>query len=322
MRLLVTGISGFVGRHVAAYLAAEHPQVEVIGLTRGSGAGLPCASVRADLEDPAALLAAVREVRPERVLHLAAQSSPARSWDLPGATLHTNVIGLLNLTTALREARLAPRLLVVGSGEEYGQSGAAGRALDEQAELQPLSPYAVSKLAQSFLALQQHLAHGLDVLRTRTFNHTGPGRGEHFAESSFARQIAEIEAGQRAPVLEVGNLEAVRDYSDVRDVVRAYWALFEHGVAGQVYNVCSGVGVRIGTLLERLLELSAARVEVRQDPARLRPADLPALVGDPARLRAATGFSARHTLEGSLRDLLDHWRRRVSAGTVTDVRQP
>lgn len=322
MRLLVTGISGFVGRHVAAFLAAEHPQVEVVGLTRGSGAGLPCACVQADLEDLPSLQAALTELRPERVLHLAAQSSPARSWDLPAATLHTNVIGLLNLTTALREARLSPRVLVVGSGEEYGQSGAAGHALDEQAELQPLSPYAVSKLAQSFLAVQQHLAHGLDVLRTRTFNHTGPGRGEHFAESSFARQIAEIEAGQRAPVLEVGNLDAVRDYSDVRDVVRAYWALFEHGLAGQVYNVCSGVGVRIGTLLERLLALSGARVEVRQDPARLRPADLPALVGNPARLRTATGFTARHALDATLCDLLDYWRQRVAAAPGAGRAQP
>ncbi len=322
MRLLVTGISGFVGRHVASFLAAEHPQVEVLGLTRGSGAGLPCACVQADLEDPASLEAAVTKVRPERVLHLAAQSSPARSWSLPAATLHTNVVGLLNLTSALRAARLTPRLLVVGSGEEYGQSGASGQPLDEQADLQPLSPYAVSKLAQSFLALQQHLAHGLDVLRTRTFNHTGPGRGEHFAESSFARQIAEIEAGRRAPVLEVGNLEAVRDYSDVRDVVRAYWALFEHGQSGQVYNVCSGLGVRIGTLLERLLALSDARVEVRQDPARLRPADLPALVGNPARLRATTSFTARHALDDTLRDLLDHWRQRVRAATVSGEAHP
>jgi GDP-4-dehydro-6-deoxy-D-mannose reductase len=151
------------------------------------------------------------------------------------------------------------------------------------------------------------------VVLTRTFHHTGPGRGEAFAESSFARQIAEIEAGLRPPVLEVGNLEAVRDFTDVRDVVRAYWLLLERGEGGTVYNVCSGRGRRIGELLDLLLAASPARVELRVDPRRLRPSDVPVQVGDPSRLRAATGWEPAIPLERTLRDLLEDWRARVGA---------
>ncbi len=193
---------------------------------------------------------------------------------------------------------------------------AAELPLREDMPLRPSSPYAVSKVAQGLLALQYGPAGGLRILRTRTFHHTGPGRGETFAESSFARQIAEIEAGRRPPVLQVGNLDAVRDYTDVRDVVRAYWALLDRGVAGEVYNVCSGQGRRIRDLLEVLLAASGTKVEVRVDKDRLRPSDVPALVGDPARLRAATGWKPRVSLEDSLRELLQDWRQRVSVSVT------
>jgi GDP-4-dehydro-6-deoxy-D-mannose reductase len=169
----------------------------------------------------------------------------------------------------------------------------------------------VSKVAQGHLALEHAAASPVAVVRTRTFHHTGPRRGEVFAESSFARQVAEVEACLREGVLRVGNLEAVRDYSDVRDVVRAYWLLLERGAAGEVYNVCSGRGVKIGDLLERLIAAAGVRVEVRQDPERLRPSDLPALVGDPSRLKAATGWEPRFALDRTLDDLLDYWRDRV-----------
>jgi GDP-4-dehydro-6-deoxy-D-mannose reductase len=184
----------------------------------------------------------------------------------------------------------------------------------------PASPYAVSKVAQGLLALSYGPAGGLRIVRTRTFHHTGPGRGETFAESSFARQIAEVEAGLRAPVLMVGNLDAVRDYSDVRDVVRAYWALLEKGEAGAVYNVCSGQGWRIRDLLDMLLERSEVKVEVRVDAARLRPADVPVLVGDPSRLKEATGWAPRHRLADTLADLLEDWRARVAASAPARVK--
>jgi GDP-4-dehydro-6-deoxy-D-mannose reductase len=200
----------------------------------------------------------------------------------------------------------------VGSAEEYGPVGPEEMPIREDAPLRPASPYAVSKVAQGALALLYGPAGGLRVVLARPFHHTGPGRGEAFAESSFARQIAEIEAGRQPPVLKVGNLEAVRDFADVRDVVRAYWMLLEKGAAGAAYNVCTGRGRRIRDLLDRLLAASSARVEVRVDPERLRPSDVPAQVGDPSRLRAATGWEPRIPLERTLLDLLDDWRARTA----------
>src|SRR5262249_40154161 len=192
-----------------------------------------------DLNDAAAVEAAVREVRPERVLHLAGQSSVHQSWLDPGGTLRTNVLGLVNLLEGLRRHALSPDVLVVGSAEGSGRDEAETLPVGEDAPLRPGNPYAVSKAAQGLLAVEYARSSGLRVIRTRTFHHTGPGRGEAFAESSFARQLAEIEAGLRPPVLHVGNLGAVRDYTDVRDVVRAYWALLERGQAGAGYNGCS-----------------------------------------------------------------------------------
>jgi GDP-4-dehydro-6-deoxy-D-mannose reductase len=317
-RLLLTGATGFVGRHIAALLAEAHPGLELLGLVRPGGtpaSSLPSgvAAVHADLMDPAAVEAAVARARPDAIVHLAAQSSPARSWSDPAGTLATNVLGLVHLLQALRQLSLAPRVLVVGSSEEYGAAPPEALPLGEEAPLRPASPYAASKVAQSYVALQYHLAHGLPIVRTRTFHHTGPGRGEAFAESSFARQLAEIEAGRREPVIEVGNLDSVRDFTDVRDVARAYWALLNEGRPGEVYNVATGVGVRLRDILDRLVALARRRVAVRVDPGRLRPADVPALVGDPSRLRAATGWEPRIPLERSLADLLDDWRRRVAS---------
>jgi GDP-4-dehydro-6-deoxy-D-mannose reductase len=199
----------------------------------------------------------------------------------------------------------------VGSAEEYGPVRGEDLPLRETTPLRPASPYAVSKVAQSALAVLYGPAGGMRVVTTRTFHHTGPGRGEAFAESSFARQIAEIEAGRRAPVIRVGNLDAVRDFSDVRDVVRAYWLLLEKGAPGAVYNVCSGHGRSIRELLDILLACSSARVDVQIDPERLRPSDTPAQVGDPSRLLTATGWTPRIPIEQTLRDLLDDWRERI-----------
>jgi len=318
VRLLVTGAGGFVGGHLVDFLRAEHPEVEVRGVSLPHGAvawrAAPGARmVEADLTDPAAARAVVEDVRPDRILHLAGQSSVHVSWLDPGGTLRANVLGIVHLLDAVRAAGLRPPVLVVGSAEEYGPVRPEEMPIREETPLRPASPYAVSKVAQGALALLYGPAGGLRVVLTRTFHHTGPGRGEAFAESSFARQIAEIEAGRREPVLRAGNLDAVRDFADVRDVVRAYWLLLEKGEGGRAYNVCTGRGRRIRELLDVLLEASVARVEVRTDPERLRPFDVPAQVGDPARLRAATGWEPRIPLERSLRDLLDDWRGRIAA---------
>jgi GDP-4-dehydro-6-deoxy-D-mannose reductase len=303
MRVLVTGAAGFVGGHLVEFLRAEHPELELFGLERMHGtapelaAGV--ASVQADLDDAASVDAALDAVRPDRVIHLAGQSSVQHSWTDPGATLRTNVLGIVHVLDALRRREAAARVLVVGSADEYGAVGPGDVPLREDAPLRPISPYAVSKAAQGLLALQYSRPGGLTVLVTRTFPHTGPRRGEAFAESSFARQLAEIAAGRRAPTLRVGNLEAVRDFSDVRDVVRAYWALLEKGRGGEAYNVCSGTGLGIGEILQKLIAIAGLQVEVQVDPDRLRPADIPVLVGD----------------------LLSDWRERVGAGAVSPVSQ-
>jgi GDP-4-dehydro-6-deoxy-D-mannose reductase len=314
MRVLITGITGFVGGHLLEFLRAQHPDWEVSGLVRPGERGreLPGATLHeADLEDGAAVEAALARVRPDRIVHLAGQSSAHQSWLDPEGTLRLNIHGLLHLLEGVRRRSLSPRVLVVGSAEEYGLCDESDLPLRETAPLRPHSPYAVSKVAQGYLALQYTLSFGIETIRTRSFPHTGPGRGEAFAESSFARQLVEIAAGRKPGVLEVGNLNAVRDFSDVRDVVRAYWALLERGESGEVYNVCTGVGVPIRDLLRRLVEIAGVDVEMRLDPERLRPSDIPTLVGDPTRLQQTTGWRPRVPLEETLREILEYWREKA-----------
>lgn len=317
MKVLITGVAGFVAAHMIELLRDEEPDAEIFGIARprGTPAALPdrVTVIEADLLDAAGTRAAVTMAQPDRVIHLAAQSSPQRSVADPEGTLRTNLVGALNLLEAVRACRTPPRVLLVGSSEEYGLASASEIPLREDAPLRPNSPYAVSKIAQGYLGLQYALVHGVPVVRTRTFHHTGPGRGEQFAESSFARQIAEIERGGRDAVLSVGNLDAIRDFADVRDVVRAYWMLIDRGESGEVYNVCTGRGQRIRDLLDILIKASNVRLDVRVDEKRLRTADIPVLVGDPEKLQRATGWEPRIPLERTLRDLLGYWRARLSA---------
>ena len=316
MSVLVTGATGFVASHMFEHIGRVAPTLRRFGLVRpGLANGLAfrtgVEAIEADLTEAAEVRAAVAEARPERIIHLAAHSSVHASWSDPAACFATNVLGLGHLLDALREASLSPRVLVVGSADEYGAVGPQDLPLGEDAPLRPRSPYAASKVAQGYLARCHARAFDIDVVCTRTFPHTGPGRGELFAESSFARQVAEIEAGKVPAVVRAGNLDAVRDFTDVRDVVRAYWSLLEGGEPGGTYNVCSGHGVSLHELLDTLLELSGAAVDRVVDPSRLRPSDVPALVGDPAKLREATGWRPEIPLKQTLRDLLEHWRGRV-----------
>ena len=319
MRVLITGVTGFAGSHLAEHLVSDG-RFQVYGIHR-TRSGMHNIRhlldrlhlVECDLRDPSSVERVVGEVRPDWVFHLAAQSFVPTSWTAPYETFDTNVLGQLNLFEAIRKHRLPCRVQVACSSEEYGLVHPHEVPIREEQLLRPLSPYAVSKIAQDYLAYQYHQSYGLDVVRTRAFNHAGPRQGEPFVISNFAKQIAEMERGLRAPVLHVGNLEAKRDFTDVRDIVRAYRLALEHGEPGAVYNIASGETHTIASILERLLAMSRVRVEVRVDPARLRPSDVPILLGDASRFQARTGWKPEVPLEQTLADTLDYWRRVVAA---------
>ena len=255
----------------------------------------------------------MRRVRPARVFHLAALSSVADSWTDPGRTLSNNAGAQANLLAALVTLDPMPRVLVVGSADEYGEPRTS-RPLNEDTPLRPITPYGVSKVAQDLLALQYHLSHGLPVVRVRPFNHIGPGQSPNFAVASFARQIAAIEAGRRPARLEVGNLRPKRDFTDVRDVVRAYRLALAEGRPGEVYNVGSGRPVALREVVERLLRMSRTAITVQVDARRVRAVEARASVCDARRLRRRTGWRPLIPLDQTLADTLDYWRARVGAG--------
>jgi GDP-4-dehydro-6-deoxy-D-mannose reductase len=292
---MVTGAGGFVGRHLLPRLAADGHDV--------SGCDL-----EVDVTDPAAVGKAVAACAPEALVHLAALSSVARSHDAAAATYRVNYLGTRNALEAAAQAPARCRVLVVGSGDEYGTAAPGAPPFREDAPLRPRSPYARTKAAADLLA-GAAAARGLDVVRVRSFNHTGPGQSETFVAASFARQCAEIAEGLRKPLVRVGNLESVRDFLDVEDVVDAYTRLLDPGCPAGVYNVASGRGRRVGELLDGLLDLAGVKAEIVVDAQRLRPADHS--VGDATRLRTVTGWSPRVPFRTSLERLMAHWRSRV-----------
>jgi GDP-4-dehydro-6-deoxy-D-mannose reductase len=325
MRVLVTGVNGFVGSHFAEYALNEGAEVWGACLPGSPMENVEHLAARlrlaeCDLLAPGAARGVVEAVGADLVIHLAAQSSVSDSWRDPAATLSTNIIGQANLLEAVRLAPGRPRVIVVGSGDEYGRVEESELPVAETAPLRPLSPYALSKVAQDLMGYQYFRSHGLPIVRTRPFNHEGPRHAPVFAASGFARTIAEIEAGARPPVIEVGNLDVERDFSDVRDVVRAYWLLVERGEPGEVYNICSGRTWRLAAVLEFLLGESRVRpIEVRRDPARMRPNDVPVLCGDPSKIAKAAGWTAEIPFEETLRRVLDHWRGRIARGNRGDT---
>jgi len=318
MRALITGITGFAGSHLAEYILAEHPGVEVYGLVRWRSRTENIEAVRGrvvlkegDLKDMVSLRTVLDQVRPDRIFHLAAQSFVPSSWRLPAETFAVNALGQINLFEAALSLKLAPRIQIAGSSEEYGHVNPDEVPMKETNPLRPLSPYAVSKVAQDLLAYQYFKSYGLPAVRTRGFNHTGPRRGDVFVTSNFAQQIVEIEKGKREPVIRVGNLEAKRDFSDVRDIVRAYWLAAEKGEPGEVYNIGSGRAYAMREVLETLLAKSKVKVRVEVDPERLRPSDVPILLSDSSKFRTLTGWEPRIPFEKTMGDLLDYWRGRV-----------
>lgn len=315
MHVLITGAGGFVGGHLIHHLAAQPDMALYAAVLEPPGrnprldARPAITQIQVDMRDPAAVMAMIEAARPDWVIHLAALADVGQSFNNPWGTLENNILAQVNLLEAIKKLRPDARVLVVSSAEIYG---AAGGTLDENTPFEPGSPYSVSKVAQDMLALQYRIAHHMPIIRARPFNHIGPGQGRGFVTADFASQIAAIEAGQGEPVLWVGNLTAERDFTDARDVVRAYALMLAHGQPGDVFNVCSGRGRTIQSVLDTLLSYSTAQIEVRQDPARMRPSDVPRRVGDASRLRARTGWEPTIPFEQTLLDILNDWRQRVT----------
>jgi len=312
VRALITGIGGFVGRHLRQHL--EEQGDSVCGLGRPADSqDMPAVRVfAADLSDRAAIDWIVREAEPEAVYHLAAQSSPAESLSDPWATIGNNLLAQINLFEALLAASLRPRVLVIGSSDEYGRVDPADVPTHEGVALRPLTPYAVSKVGQDMMGFQYFAQHGLPVVRVRPFNHTGPGHDARFVIPSLARQLAEVEIGQREPILLVGNLNVERDFTDARDMVRAYRLALVGGVPGDVYNLGRGRSVRIADMVDELISLCRVSVQTRVDPALLRPTDIPRQEADTRKFVALTGWQPLIPWHTTLSDTLDYWRSRVS----------
>jgi GDP-4-dehydro-6-deoxy-D-mannose reductase len=311
--VLITGASGFAGSHLLDLLAgrgelAAWSRAEPAAERRGSARWQ-----RVDVRDPQQTRAAIRELRPSAVYHLAGMPHVAESFSDTAAPLASNVLGSHHLFDALRRARIRCRVVLAGSALIYRGSD---RPIAEDAPIAPGSPYAVSKLAQEQLGLRALREDGVDVILTRPFNHTGPRQQPSFMAPSVARQIARIERGGGEPLLRVGNLDAVRDLTDVRDIVRAYEALMGTGTPGTIYNIASGQGRPVRQVLEALVSRSSVPIRVERDPSRFRANDTPVLIGDATRLREATGWAPRIPFDRMIDDLLAFWR--ADASTTLD----
>jgi GDP-4-dehydro-6-deoxy-D-mannose reductase len=314
MRALVTGATGFVGRYLVSALQAAGTAVFQCG-----GPSDGPAAFALDLDDPATIAAALDLARPDWVFHLAAQTFVPESFASPVATYRTNVIGTANLAHAVREYardRSMPRILFTSSAEVYGSRPPGDMPLRETDIPAPATPYAASKLGAEAIVLAEARGLGLDVVIARAFNHIGPGQNDRFVVPSFARQLAQIAAGA-PPLMLVGNLTAVRDFLDVRDVVAAYLALARDGARGEIYNVCSGAGRSVRDVLRELIAIAGVPVEVREDPERMRPLDVPVFVGSAQKLEAATGWRPQIPLSQSLRDIYRAAQKPENSGATS-----
>ena len=319
MKCLITGASGFVGYYLATHLARDLGfTVYATKLPEEPTPEIPAKVLCMNVLERASIRAVLEEVRPDGIFHLAAQSSVAFSWREPRRTVDINIGGCVNLLEEARGMERPPRVLLVGSSDEYGWAVTGEAPVDEETATRPGSVYALTKVAQNMLGAIYAEAYNLDILMTRAFNHIGPGQSPGFVVADFCRQIAMIEAGKSEPIIRVGNIDVKRDFTDVRDVVRAYGALMVSGRRGETYNIGSGQAVSIAEILEALLALSSVPIRVERDPARYRPSDLPVMEADTRRIRALTGWAPEIPLADTLRETLEDWRKKVG-GAGLDV---
>lgn len=316
-KVLITGSTGFVGQHLARHLLSLGTY-KVHGTYRSESSLSLFDDVKdkitfshSNLDNAEDVERIIADIQPDFLFHLAAQASPAVSFKSPLNTLTNNITSELHILEAIRNHSKHTRLLSVATGEMYGVIKPEDIPVNETTPLKPISPYSVSKIASEYLALQYHLAYKVDVVRVRPFNHIGPGQKDGFVVADFAKQIVEIEKGKKEPVLTVGNLEARRDFTDVRDIVRAYVLAVEKGESGEVYNIGSGKSHKINDMLHMLLSFSTQKVEVSVDPARIRPIDVPEVRCDYSQFNKVTGWEPQIPFERTLEEILDYWRKIV-----------
>jgi len=311
-RALITGATGFAGRYLSDYLNSKGYEVwglDVVSYPEQSEQNIVIRT--ADITNQGEIKTVLAECRPAVIYHLAAQSSVAISWQNPQATMRINLEGTINLLETVRKLKLDSSILLVGSGEEYGAIKPEDLPIDENQHPNPQNPYALSKLYQTLLGMHYIHAYKMKIYLARPFNHTGPGQNTGFVIPDFASQIAKVEAGLQDPVIWVGNLSAKRDFCDVRDVVRAYWAITERGQAGRIYNIASGQAVTIQSILDQLLSLSLVPIEVKIDEKKFRPIDVPVIYSSINRIKAETGWEPEIKLYDTLKDTLEYWRNQV-----------
>lgn len=314
MRALITGSNGFVGQYLAEYLLKK--DIEVWGTIHESKA-IPkeihneIIIRQMDITDQLQVKNVLSECKPDYIFHLAAQSSAAVAWKHPDLTMTVNINGTINLLECIRKFDLKPRILLIGSSEEYGTVKSKDLPIDEAHELRPGNPYAISKAAQSMIGQVYSKAYDLNIIMARAFNHIGPKQSSKFVVSDFTKRIAEIEKGKIPPILKVGNLEAERDFTDVRDIVRAYYELVLKGKRGEIYNIGSGKVCKIQDILDRLLSLTNMKIKIQKDIDRYRPLDVPIVQCDSRKFVNLTSWQPRYTLEETLKDVLEYWRGKV-----------
>jgi len=313
-KALITGISGFAGSFLAEHLVSKDV-AEVSGIYNNEASISNLENIRnkidlvkLDLLDERETEETIGNIKPDFIFHLAALTSPKDSFDAPFETLQNNIRAQLNILETVRKLDLDAKVLVVSSAEVYGLVEEEDLPIDEKTGLMPTSPYAVSKITQDFLGLQYYLSYNLKIIRVRPFNHIGPRQIDKFVIGAFAKKIAEIEKGKREPILPVGNLESKRDFTDVRDMVRAYVLALEKGKEGEVYNLGSGKSYAISELLKKLLSMSSAKIDIEVDNSLLRPSDNPELLCDPSKFVKLTGWNPGIPIKKTLEDTLDYWR--------------